>query len=237
VLDLTVADRQLSFTKNVLAGMEKFQRSEIVEAARVQCGLLADWKIVARKAALNAMIGVYTLDLLWEGLGRDDVYSFYEKNPWCAIEEFNYSFEQFMDRAFELDWATVRNWCRVAETWFIDPPVVMVEGEAMKPEEIEPSKLLLFTAKERAGEMTSEDYDVLGSGCSWRKMRQHLLVSKHGDRPMNDKVILLDGGILWAKDGTGERVAIGSLEVDEDDDLVRWGVERIIHGANVKVRG
>jgi len=66
-------------------------------------------------------------------------------------------------------------------------------------------------------------------------MRQHLLVSKHGDRPMNDRVILLDAGILWAKDGNGERVAIGSLEVDEEDDLVRWGVDRIIKAAGVKV--
>ena len=110
MLDLTVADRQLSFTKTVLGGIEKFEHGDVVEATRVQCGLLSDWKTISRKAALNMMIGVYTLDVLWEGLGNDDVYALYEQNPWCPIGEFNYSFEQFMDRAFELDWATVRNW-------------------------------------------------------------------------------------------------------------------------------
>jgi len=222
----------LAFTKTVLGRMEEFEHKDIIEATRVQCGLLSDWKTVERKAALNMMIGVYTLDLLWRELGSDDVYSFYEQAPWCPIEEFNYSFEQFMDRAFELDWATVRNWCRVADTWLINPPMI-----EFKPEEVEPSKLLLFTAKERKGEMTEEDYEVLGSGCSWRKMRQHLLVSRHGESPMNDRVIILDGGILWAKDGRGPRVAIGSLEVDEEDDLIRWGVERIVKAAGVKIRG
>lgn len=241
MLDLTVADRQLSFTRNVLDGLEKFERNEVLETIRVQCGLLSDWRMIEQKATHNIIIGVYTWDLLWKRLGNDEIYTLYEQNPWCDIGEFSYKPEQFMEKVFELDWATVRNYCGVAETWFINPPDVQitVEGEVreLNPEEIGHSKLLLFTAKERKGEMTPEDYDVLGSGCSWRKMRQHLLVSKHGDRPMNDKVILLDGGILWAKDGTGERVAIGSLEVDDEDDLVRWGVERIVKAAGVKVRG
>jgi len=230
----------MSFTKNVLAGLEEFQRSEVVEAVRVQCGLLSDWRTVEQKAVYNMIVGVYTWDLLWKRLGNDEIYALYERNPWCDVGEFDYSAEQFMSRVFELDWSTVRNWCRLAESWFINPPDVQitVDGEVreLRPDTIGHSKLLLFTAKKRAGEMTAEDYNVLGSGCSWKKMRQHLLVSRRGDRPMNDRVIILDSGILWVKDGEGERVAIGSLEVDEEDDLVRWGVERIVKAAGVKVR-
>ena len=244
VLDVETKDAVLAqrdFTTSVLTRLDEFDVSGVVSLAVAQMDMVRDWLKVGQRMSVNVLLGVYTMKVLWDRLGLDGVWDMYRQRPWCDSDEYNGSFEQFVWKAFGVKPVTARNWIRVVDTWFVDRPdvgtVTLSNGESVEfdPAEVSPSKLLLCTAKHKAGELEPEDYAALADpSVTWADMRRRL--ADKGE-PMTSKVVILEGGILWAKWGEAEKVPIGSLDVDSEDGVVQWGVEQIINRAKVIVRG
>ena len=245
----SISPEQIDLVYQVCETAEGGEQDRLAGLMREQWKLMMVWRAGERMMLRNQIMGVWTTLRLWQVLSPVEVGKLYEENPWCLPEEFDGGPEQFITHAYDIQWVTARNWRRVAEAFYVKQiPKREIElldkageptGEVLEVDttQIAPSKLQLFAAKQAAGEMTEGDWGVLANPeNTWADVREYLVVVTRGERPMDDKVLLLRAGVLYVKNGESEAVPFGALEVDTSDELANWAIDTLVRRAGVKVR-
>jgi len=123
---------------------------------------------------------------------------------------------------------TVDNYIRLWETWFEDRYEI---PENIRPETIDPTKLIMFSSRLRRGAMTADDWDILANPqSSWQDLRRHLLSSGNTEPEM--RLLIDESGRLFVERGAFSE-AIGALMIASDDALIQKAITYIIKKAHI----
>ena len=139
--------------------------------------------------------------------------------------------EQFTGKGY----STCMGYISVFKTWFSGAYELPADFD---PWQVNPSKLLVATAKFRRGEMGEEDWEVLSDGEStWADVREVSYEEARARLPaerLNLRVDMIEGKVTAFK---GEKaVTIGRFypKTYEGNELAREAVDHIVSAANIR---
>jgi len=157
----------------------------------------------------------------------------YMKRNWNTFSEefkatWDGNFWTFATQVTRKHRTTVDNYIRLWETWFEDRYEI---PENIRPETIDPTKLIMFSSRLRRGAMTADDWDILANpDASWQDLRRHLLTPGNTEPEM--RLLIDETGCLFVERGVFLEV-IGTLMIASDDALIQKAIREIISKAKI----
>lgn len=229
VRDLVVGEESLkSEIKRQMILVEAFERAakEGDEGAALSCV-----NLVKRAGKFWVQAGERSI----VGLGM--VLNFFNEK-WAEIPESArencQTFPVFVEQFTGKGYSTCMGYINVFKTWFSGTHELPADFD---PWQVNPSKLLVATAKFRRGEMGEEDWEVLSDGQStWADVRE---VSYEEGRAissagrLNLRVDMVEGKVTAFKGDKAVTIGRFYPKTYERNELAREAVDHIVSAANI----